>query len=359
MSQQYFPPPPQQYNPAPPQQYNPAPPVKTIWETIRLYNNVVSIVGLLVILLIVYMARSSTAATPPSVSRTGMLQPGGTGNSSAGSGTGITSNTPVVSPQLIKFTPPADNTNINTGSSAPSIDGASTTVVVTAPKNIVLPPPPPPPAKPVIAPPANPVIAPPVAPAPVVVVMPPPPPVLVAPTSAPVALTKTIRLYLGLNFVSDATSVVPPLGKKVKIARGGSGQLAFGVKSMKVDPGVKIRFIAEVDGSPTFVTYSFAVGQYNIPDLEKWLRGYDAISGVDGHGTLGLSKPQVLPYSIYVQYLPEDEWISLIEAQRKLCSDKLIVEIGRHPPSRSDWLKSKSKCSDITPDTFGKAYAMP
>jgi hypothetical protein len=284
------------------------------------------IVGIIVIIvsiviLIFYIAKSGTAATPPSVSSTGMLQPGGTGDSSAGSGIGLAANTPAVSPPLIKFSPPVDNTSINTGSSAPSVDGAATAVAPT--------------------------------PAPVAVM------------SDPGTIPKGILLRTGLNF-TNMPFLVTTESSGIRLARYESGKYNFGFKSMQVEPGVKIRFIREdSDGkSPIVKRLSFAVGQYNVPDIEKWIRAYDRISGAGnmGRGSLGLNSPPNPGFEsiIRITAMPIPSWETAITEERAACMS--VVDqikksgVARASPSSID---KEANCGAITVAEFSTVFTRP
>jgi hypothetical protein len=287
-------------------QYSPSPP-NPILAFIQANKIAISGVGLFVALLLVYIFKPSTAATLPSVSSTGMIQPGGTGDSSAGSGTGLTTNTPA-SPPLIKFSPPADNTNINAGSSAPSVDGASTLST----------------AVPAIVPNIS--------------------------TAVPAgAATKGILLYGGFNFESPGPLLISPGGRIswTRIARYVDGKHNFIYKSMKVEPGIKIMFVRrDLDAKSVVERRSFAVGEYNVPNIKKWLLSYDRISGAGnlGYGSIGIDAPPRpgATADLYIYVMLDAEWNTAIAKESVGC---LAAAGGK-----------EANCGVITPATFAKLY---
>ena len=277
-----------------------------------------AVAAVVVLVVLWYLMSSSDEATPPEPVASGIPKPGGTGSPSAGSGTGIVVAAPVQPASgsggvtgasgANTFVPPVDNTNINTGkSTTPSIDGAVT--VQTAP--------------------------------------------------TPINLLKMVSLYPEPKFmvggVSGLAGAAGAPGKKFQLAHHENGKYVFDYKSMKVDPGVKIMFSRYIGGGNT--RRSFAVGQYNVPDMESWIRSYDRISGGGnwGYGSLTLDRfdtYQTEPIFMYV--LSDAEWADAISAENAACNG-LMVAWNKYSPGKY----SEADCKTINAVTFGQVYTMP
>ena len=247
------------------------------------------------VFLLVYIANSGTPATPPSP-----IQPGGTGDSSAGSGTGLAESTPA-SPPLIKFSPPVDNTNINTGTISPSVDGASTSSTAV-------------PGVPGVP-----------------------------------GVTPGILLYTSLNFESAGPLLISPGGRIswIRLARYENGKHNFIYKSMKVEPGIKIMFVRrDLDTKSVVERRSFAVGQHNVSDIEKWMLSYDRISGAGnlGHGSIGVNSPPRpgAGSDLYIYVMLDAEWNAAIAKESSGC---LAAAGGK-----------EANCAVLKPATFATLY---
>ena len=217
----------------------------------------------------------------------------------------VASSSPVVSPtandSVVKFAPPVDNTNINTGSATPSIDGATTMPTSVAP------------------------------------------PLAAAPPSTAAGLPKTVRWYPAVNFEGGAGTALST-GGMATLAHYSSGKYVFNIGSMKVDPGVKIVFSRKIPGG--IAKLSFAAGQRNISDMEKWFRGYDKMSGVGnwGYGAVELDAPNLGTTPIYMQVVSEDKWATLIKGENAAC--RAFVNLQH----------ATANCSPLTIGELGKDY---
>lgn len=253
----------------------------------------------------------SDSATPPEPNPSGGIPlPGGTGAPSAGTGTNIvvvdtpssgTGGITGTSGGANVFVSPVDNTNINTDSAAatPSTTTPSATTPIAA---------------------------------------------------TPISGLKMISLYKEPNFGGVPKPLAP--GGSAKLAVHENGKYVFVWKSMKVEPGTKIMFSRYIGGGNT--RHSFAVGQFNVTDLEDWLRTYDRISGTGnwGYGSLTIDRFDTYQTEpIHIAVLNDADWIAAINAENAACNG-LMTEWNKYTPGRY----SSADCASVNPSTFSEVY---
>ena len=278
---------------SPPQPYGPQYAQPPTWLSAN--KNIVALGVILVVLALVYMSGFGQSATSGSSST---VQPA----------YNTTYNTTLSDP-VIKFAPPIDNTNINTGSAAPSIDGATTVV----------------------------------APSPTVVVN----------------GQKAIRIYSGLNFTGTEVLIRAGESSIVPLGKYNAGTYVPEWKSMRVDPGVRIMFTLLDMGPFSYAPIrdarkSFATGRSDVPDIETWLRGQARISGPNnwGYGSINLNKPLTRGNgTLNIKALTDDEWNAEITSEYYKCMTYVAQMKATNPSKYSD-----ADCASLTSDTFGKTY---
>ena len=227
--------------------------------------------------------------------------------------------TPAASGPVVKFVPPVDNTNINTGSSSPSIDGAATTVVP--------------------------------APTPVV-----PTPIAIPAPVGLVNLQKSVRVYSDLNFKGREAFLRADTGVTIPLGEYQPGTYVSQWKSMRVDPGVKIIFTLQDMGPGIRINLrkSFAVGRSDVPDIETWMHGQARLAGLNnwGYGSLDLNKPPLKGYGqLNMKVLTDDAWNTEIKSEYNNCMTYVAKMKATDPSKYSD-----ADCASLTSDIFGKTY---
>jgi hypothetical protein len=213
----------------------------------------------------------------------------------------------------ISFVPPVDNTNINTGSRPPAIDGAATVA----------------------------------APVPVAA------PTIVGPLSG------SIRAYNDLNFkgaemLVDSTAKPKTAITLGKFSPGNPYEPLW--KSMRVTPGSKLQFTL-LDAGPGFrlaSRTSFATAQSDVPDIYGWMRNRPRISGPNnwGYGSLDLNKPLLNERGeIQLLVLSDEEWKAAINSEYGKCI-AYVTKMKATDPSRYSF----EDCASLTPATFSQTY---
>ena len=226
----------------------------------------------------------------------------------------VASSSPVVSPpasdSVIKFAPPIDNTNINTGSATPSIDGSATVPIPVS------------------------------TPAPTTTPIPTEPPCSSLPASG--SLQRIIIWYPATNFGGSATTL--STGGMATLAHYTAGKYVFDIGSMKVEPGTKLVFSRKIPGG--IAKLSFASGKCNISDMEKWFREYDKMAGVGnwGYGAVELDAQNLGTNPIYLQVVDEAKWATLIRGENAACRAFINLQ------------HVTAGCSPLTIGELGKDY---
>lgn len=161
----------------------------------------------------------------------------------------------------------------------------------------------------------------------------------------PVSDIKMLILYEGPNF--EGRSSMRAAGSKTQLADYVDGKYEFRFKSFKIDPGAKLMFSRT---SATGERRSFAVGQYNVADIEPWIRGYDKLSGdgVNGFGSIGINDLDLrYPTPIFISLLNDASWNAAIVKEQVECANTLIAWNYNAPGKFSP-----SDCSAIFAGTY-------
>jgi hypothetical protein len=156
------------------------------------------------------------------------------------------------------------------------------------------------------------------------------------------------RLYPGL--LPDVEYELNP-GMKTIVAVPFMNKYVFNWSSMKVEPGTKIMFTR--DAVPGTTLYSFAVGQYNVDDLEKWMLSQDRISGKGIMNFGSLDFKTLLPMfnkPIYLWVLDDNTWNNYITEENQRCV-KYMQYMGG-----SDKGFPESNCNTISSKTYNEVY---
>jgi hypothetical protein len=145
------------------------------------------------------------------------------------------------------------------------------------------------------------------------------------------------------------------------LARYENGKYNFLHTSMRVEPGVKIMFTRQ-DGdnkSPIIQRRSFAVGQYNVPNIEKWIMAYDRISGAGnlGYGSLRLNSPPSPGFSsrIFVQAVLDPVWSTAIKEESAGCM-AAATQLKKLNWAQSGAIDREANCIALNPFTFATVY---
>jgi len=171
------------------------------------------------------------------------------------------------------------------------------------------------------------------------------------PTPVPVNKIKMARLYAATDYAGDDKPLLP--GMSTILATVSGGKYVFKWKSMKIEVGTKIMFSRSTGGGNT--RHSFAVGQFNVDDLEDWVRSYDRISGTGNWGYGSLTIDRLGTYQsnpIYIKILNDPEWLGEIKKEQAGCVH-LMRAWGGASKGYPD-----STCDSVNKNTFGGVYTI-
>jgi hypothetical protein len=173
-------------------------------------------------------------------------------------------------------------------------------------------------------------------------------------STPPINQEKMIRLYLDTDFNSEANSKPLMAGMETILAKYNVSKYDFLWKSMKVEDGTKIMFSRYIGGGNT--RHSFAVGKYNVKNLEDWVRTYARISGTGnwGYGSLTIDRFGTYETNdIFIKILNDAEWEAAIISENAGCNS-LMSSWNSSSPGKY----SAADCESINLNTFKTVYTM-
>ena len=162
---------------------------------------------------------------------------------------------------------------------------------------------------------------------------------------------KMARLYTDTDFTGEDMPLLP--GMSTILATVSDDKYVFTWKSMKIETGTKIMFTRETPSGNIY--HSFAVGQFNVNDLEKWVRTYDRISGEGNWGYGSLTIDRLGTYGknpIYIKILNDDEWVKEIKKEQASCIRTM------HAWGGAEDGYPDSKCDPVNDTTFRGIYTI-